>query len=387
MNAGVSHTLPQPDFAFLRSAIDLPTLVSEYTRLHATGHNQYRAACPLHGGRNLNFQIWCDAKGEWHYKCYSKCAAGGDAVTFLEQMEHITRTEAVKRLYQRLNGPSLHSGRPHPSPPLPPRAPHEPLSPQIIIPFINCLDLPIDPTGRERTTPRQWWHSQGVDDTAIDHFKLGFCGNCPMAVDALHPHRPVPSATIPIYDAENQTVLNIRHRLLRPPSQKGDKYRPHTRDMGAHVFNTWSLDHYPDGTRRMDQRIALIWEGEKKVAVGSSQRDWLLGFLYPIVTATSGVGSWTGTYGEGWAPLLDDFERVIVMFDPGPDAILSAAEQTAALFGRRGCVVQTPHKIDDWLLGTVGGAGMAPSKRLDTIIQWIEDARPLRTHSVWGGWA
>ena len=387
MNAGSAtreRTLPPPDFAYLRSEIDLSTLVSEYTPIHAFHGGEYRAACPIHGGRHLNFRIWQDTSHEWHYKCYSKCQAGGDAVTFLEQMEHISRADAVGQLYRRLGGhtPQARERRTTPAP----RTPSEPLSERLVTPYVNCIDLPIDPTGQDPRTPRDWWHGQGVDDSAIDAYRLGFCPRCPMAVDPIHPERPMPSATIPIYSATN-TVLNIRHRLLRPPSKKGDKYRPHARDLGAHLFNTGSLGTLPDGTRRTDRRIALIWEGEKKVIVGSSLQDWILGFFYPIVTATSGAGSWTSVYGDDWAAQFDDFERVVVMFDPGPDAILTAAEHTAALFGRRGCVIQTPQKVDDWLLGTAGGSGLTPTQRLDTLVGWIEDARPLRAESIWGGWA
>lgn len=354
------------DFGYLRREVDLPSLVARDTTLHHTRSGEYRAACPIHDGKNLSFRIWRDGSQEWHFKCYSGCNAGGDAITYLTKKDRMIRTDAIAALYRMARG----GGTPTASTPhkAPARRPEPtPLTPRALQPMINCLDLPIDPSGKDTTTARDWWHTQGMADDAIEHFQLGYCPACPTAYDPRTPDRRFASATIPIWTPD-QRLANIRHRLLRPPSKNGDKYRPHQSGLGAHLFNAASLTHHPDRTARTDKRIALIVEGEKKAMVTAHLDDWLPGFLYPIVSADAGVGAWLNAYGDEWEPLLWEFERVVVIFDPGPLAWV--AEQTAARFGRAGCVLELPKKLDDWLLER-------PGERVHELVARIEDCRPL----------
>jgi hypothetical protein len=60
--------------------------------------SQWRAPCPLHGGRSRNFVV-SDETLEW--SCHSQCQAGGDAVSFVEQHEQLTFAAAVLALADR----------------------------------------------------------------------------------------------------------------------------------------------------------------------------------------------------------------------------------------------------------------------------------------------
>ncbi len=369
------HERASVDFKLLRREVSLVDLIRRDTPLSMTGRGEeYRGPCPIHGGRGKNFRVWQDrSSGEWRYCCYSKCGnEGGDAVNYLVVKDGLSRREAIARLYRMVQSGARtpYTAPKHQPAPLPP-----PLKQDDVQCYINCLDLPLDPAGRDKRTGLDWWHSQGLTDDAIRHFRLGICHRFPWMLDPSRPDFSTPSATIPIHETDG-TLSNIRHRLLKPPSKRGDKYRPHSPGRGAHLFNAGSLSQYPDGTARRAGDVALLWEGEKKVMVGSSLDDFLLGNLYPILTPDSGPAAWLGGWGDAWERLLWEYERVVVLLDPGP---IELAEKIALRFGRAGCVLQLPQKVDDWLLGEKG--------RLHELIGMIVDARPLLSGSVFSGWS
>jgi hypothetical protein len=168
------------------------------------------------------------------------------------------------------------------------------------------------------TDDREYWHSQGIYDGAIDRYTLGICYACPTDRE----HRP--SYTIPIV---NQGKLcNIRHRII--DAKDGDKYRPHMAGLGNTLFNA-------DNLYRPDLDTITIVEGEKK-SICLSQYD------IPTVGTFGARG-----FEPHWAKRFERFRRVYVAFDPGAEL---EAEQLAALFDGRGYVVDLPCKPDDFFV-------------------------------------
>ena len=81
----------------IKSRIDLADLIASYgVQIRHSGSSKM-ASCPFHQDKTPSFSI-NDAKGFYH--CFS-CGESGDAIKFVERMEGLGFTEAVKKLAER----------------------------------------------------------------------------------------------------------------------------------------------------------------------------------------------------------------------------------------------------------------------------------------------
>lgn len=374
--------MEQIDYEQVVQNHDLVAVVMQDTSLRRIGPNTWRGACPIHNdGTPGDFSIFYSHKRHrWMFKCHAaKCEAAGDVVEYVRLRNHLdTPHEAVALLHGHRSFA--------PRPPVQELAqePPKPLEPATAASYHGLLDLPVDPHGLQPDTYREYWHREGFTDETIRRFQLGGCSACPTAYNRDGPDdQRHPSLTIPVtYQGQ---VLNIRHRLLFP-WDKGDKYRPHRKGLGQHLFNRDSLIYLPDGTPRQSLDMGnnirddvLLVEGEKKTMMLC---QFGIDRVLPIISATGGVTSWVrpdGTiaqWGSIWLPILDEFERVIVLFDPKSELI---AEQTARLFGRRGHVVGIWQKVDDYLRQFAD-----PVDAQGDLYERIQSAIPVRGKSYWG---
>jgi len=98
---GAASMTTSPTIDRIRSATDLVSLVASYIQLRKSG-SAHVAKCPFHGPeRTPSFNI-SPAKQLWH--CHG-CEAGGDAFTFLQKIEGITFSAALKALADRAGIP------------------------------------------------------------------------------------------------------------------------------------------------------------------------------------------------------------------------------------------------------------------------------------------
>lgn len=84
----------QEDLEAVRERTDIVKLVSGYLTLRKAGHDTMVGLCPFHAEKTPSFSV-SPSKGLYH--CFG-CGAGGDAVRFLQAVEHLTFVEAVERL-------------------------------------------------------------------------------------------------------------------------------------------------------------------------------------------------------------------------------------------------------------------------------------------------
>ncbi len=88
--------IPEETLQTIRDRISLVDLVSNYVNLRQTGRNHV-GLCPFHNEKTPSFSV-SDERG--FFKCFG-CGAGGNAFTFLMQVERIEFPEAVEQLAQR----------------------------------------------------------------------------------------------------------------------------------------------------------------------------------------------------------------------------------------------------------------------------------------------
>ena len=195
----------------------------------------------------------------------------------------------------------------------------------------------IPPTG-ECEKPLHLWLDQGFSLAIVRKYQLGYSTRWQAATGFA-------SLTIPI--VLGGQPAQVRHRLI---GASNDKYRPHQAGGGILLLNRDMLDDprytQPNLQRGDGIRTVLIVAGEKKAIIADQ-----IGItdLMPVISSTGGCGAWLGRYGVLWKNMLDNYDHVLVMFDPKET---DSATKTARLFGRRGQVIKMRgnKNIDDLTL-------------------------------------
>ncbi len=85
------------DIAELRERARIDDVVGEYVSLRNAGGGSLKGLCPFHDERSPSFHV-TPARGLWY--CFG-CGEGGDVISFLERIEHVSFAEAVERLAER----------------------------------------------------------------------------------------------------------------------------------------------------------------------------------------------------------------------------------------------------------------------------------------------
>ncbi|MCB9798172.1 DNA primase [Candidatus Nomurabacteria bacterium] len=84
------------DTQLIKQKIDIVDLIGEYIELKPAGIN-HKGLCPFHGEKTPSFMVNRDRQ-RWH--CFG-CNKGGDAFTFVEEIEGLEFVEALKLLAQK----------------------------------------------------------------------------------------------------------------------------------------------------------------------------------------------------------------------------------------------------------------------------------------------
>lgn len=165
----------------------------------------------------------------------------------------------------------------------------------------------------------EYWLQEGMSADMIGKYSLGWCPRCPTDRDRR------PSYTIPVFDRDGETLINIRHRLIG--GDQGSKYRPHMAGLGVQLFNSQVLSTAGSSV--------LLGEGEKK----------------SIVTTEMGLPSVSimgkRSFKREWLEWFAPFQTINVVLDPDAQ---ESSEALARLFDNRGRVVCLPVKADDFFV-------------------------------------
>ena len=89
----MASRIPQSFIDDLLDRTDIVDLVDGHVKLKKTGRN-YSACCPFHKEKTPSFSV---APDKQFYYCFG-CGAGGNAIGFLMQLEHLNFPEAVEEL-------------------------------------------------------------------------------------------------------------------------------------------------------------------------------------------------------------------------------------------------------------------------------------------------
>ncbi|WP_344958572.1 DNA primase, partial [Actinomadura miaoliensis] len=82
------------DIALVRERSPIADVVGEYLQLRNAGGGNLKGLCPFHDEKSPSFNV-TPARGLWF--CFG-CSNGGDVIKFVQEIDHLSFTEAVERL-------------------------------------------------------------------------------------------------------------------------------------------------------------------------------------------------------------------------------------------------------------------------------------------------
>ncbi|NCA18353.1 MAG: DNA primase, partial [Actinobacteria bacterium] len=89
----------EDDVSHIRHSSRIDDVVGDYVQLKSAGGGQKKGLCPFHDEKSPSFHV-TPSKGFYH--CFG-CQSGGDVISFVMKIEHLSFTEAVERLADRMN--------------------------------------------------------------------------------------------------------------------------------------------------------------------------------------------------------------------------------------------------------------------------------------------
>ena len=153
--------IPHEYIEELTRRVDIVDLVGSYVQLKRKGR-LYSGLCPFHSEKTPSFYVYPDTQS---FYCFG-CGAGGSAVSFMQKIDNISYTEAVKLLGERAGMPAPteddKTGRL--------RGRILSMNKEAARFFHACLNSTVE----EARQARAYWRRRGLDDKTIVKFGLGY---------------------------------------------------------------------------------------------------------------------------------------------------------------------------------------------------------------------
>ena len=162
----MSGRIRDTDVAYVRDRSPIDEIVEEYVQLKNAGGGQKKGLCPFHDEKSPSFHV-TPSKGFFH--CFG-CQTGGDVIAFVMKMDHLTFTETVEKLAERL-GYQLHYESGGQAAPSGRRSRLVAANQAAAIFYQEQLKNP------EAAHARDFLEKRGFDNAAISNFGIGYAPN------------------------------------------------------------------------------------------------------------------------------------------------------------------------------------------------------------------
>lgn len=285
---------------------------------------ELRSHCPIHGGKNpTGFVVWDDV-GKQKWRCYTDNCGQGDLLDFIQAWQHKTFKDAVQFLGGEVILDSTEMKR---------------LADERHQKAVRAREdaQKVEEARRKELQSEEKhlfyhnnmkqffvdeWVRRGLDECWQGFFYLGGCEDF-----VVNGNWHTPTLTIPIRD-EKFEVLNIKHRLLNPPTPN-DRYRPECSGLGKFPY----FLSFPE----MGYNGDVVWviEGEVKSMVTATinpEEKWQY-------IGVPGMSQYGGLVEKLFG------KNVVVVSDPN-------AEKESSEFCKKvnGRFIELPSKIDDMIV-------------------------------------
>nr|WP_300149391.1 DNA primase [Propionicimonas sp.] len=154
----------EEDLATVRERSRIEDVVGSYVTLRRTGGGSLTGLCPFHDEKTPSFHV-TPARGFFH--CFG-CGEGGDVITFVQKINHVSFTEAVEFLADRVGLQLRYSD-----------GGGQRIEPGLRLRVLEANQLAADFFAAQLTSPsglpgRQFLDGRGFDKVAAEQFGIGF---------------------------------------------------------------------------------------------------------------------------------------------------------------------------------------------------------------------
>lgn len=161
----------QEDIEAVKERTDIVALVGQYLTLKKSGHDSMSGVCPFHQEKTPSFSV---SPGKGVFYCFG-CGKGGDAITFLRELESLSYVEAIERLAGTA-GVQLHYEGDSAAER---RAAERRKSLYRANEEASALYRKMLADGREAKDAREYLAERGVTPEAIETFEIGYAPGYP----------------------------------------------------------------------------------------------------------------------------------------------------------------------------------------------------------------
>jgi len=276
----------------IHETADVLEVVQDYLSLKKKGSN-YWACCPFHGEKTPSFSV-APAKGI--YKCFS-CGKGGDAVSFIREIEGVSYPEALRVLAKKYNI-EVEEDKPS-AEVLEERSQREKL--YLVLQYAkNFFHYHLTQTSEGKTVGLGYFKERGFDENVINKFELGYA---PDEWEALKT------------DAQKKgySIEQLQKAGLLATNEQGKQY---DRFRGRVIFPIHSLSGKPIAfgarTLKKDEKPKYINSPETEVYQKSD-------VLYGIFQAKNAIRLQDNCY------LVEGYTDVISMHQAGVENVVASS--------------------------------------------------------------
>jgi DNA primase len=163
----MSGRIRDTDVAYVRDHSAIDDVVGEYVQLKSAGGGQKKGLCPFHDEKSPSFHV-TPSKGFYH--CFG-CQAGGDVIAFVMKMDHLSFTETVEKLAEKLGYQLTYDTSSGTSAPTGRRSRIVAANLAAANFYREQLNFPEAESGRKFLSER------GFDKSAIEFFGVGYAPN------------------------------------------------------------------------------------------------------------------------------------------------------------------------------------------------------------------
>jgi DNA primase len=167
----VAGRIRQEDVEAVKERTDITTLVGQYLTLKKTGHDSLSGLCPFHQEKTPSFSV---SPAKQVFYCFG-CGKGGDAITFLRELEHLTYVEALERLASQAGVTLRYEG----DSPAERRRAERRIALHRANEEASGLYHRMLVDGKEGAEARTYLAERGIDPAAAEHFEIGYAPTYP----------------------------------------------------------------------------------------------------------------------------------------------------------------------------------------------------------------